>query len=410
LLTLPESGERDELELAVLVALAAPVMAVRGYAAPDNERIGRRVRELCDRIDPAPIAVLALIGLAQALGIRASWRESLEVCREALVIADQLGDESLRMMATFQSGYCLMWMGDLPASHRLLEAAIRLHDPERDAWLAYAFGVEPGGEALVYAAAAAQNLGDVTKSIELGVAAMAFARRLDHPFTLCHVLGVESVVRLVRGEYATAVPLLDEIEAIAVDEHFPFWIAAVDVYRGWATGRLHDPGEGASLMRRGLDAWRAAGFKCHIGFFTSELAELEHLSGHPHRGLELVDDALANTPDELFSQMWLLVQRGRLLRILGDDRAAGALDTALNAARDVGSRQHEIRASAELALVLEAAGRRDDAYALLALALERWGDQPDIGDVRFARAVLARMSSSADAPPSPPTSRSSRAE
>jgi hypothetical protein len=150
-------------------------------------------------------------------------------------------------------------------------------------------------------------------------------------------------------------------------------------------------------MRRGLDAWSAAGVRCHTGFFASELAELEHLRGDPRRGLEVVDDALADAPDELFSRASLLVQRGRLLRILDDDRAAGALDAALTAAQEIGSRQHEIRPTAELALVLKDAGRRDDAHGLLALALERWGDQPDIPDVKFARDVLARIDASVNA-------------
>ncbi|MFW2332641.1 AAA family ATPase [Ilumatobacter sp.] len=397
LVRLPESGERDELELAVLVALAAPVMAVRGYASPEGERIGRRVRELCERIEPAPIAVLALVGMAQALTIRAFHREAADTCREALAIAERLGDDSLQVLATTQLGYCLMWMGDIAASHRHLKAASRRHDPARDAWLAYAFGIEPGAEALVYAASTALMLGDLTKETALADAAITFARQLDHPFTLCHVLGIESILRSVRGEYETALTLVGELEAIAVAEHFPFWIAAVDVYRGWATGHLRDPDEGASLMRRGLDAWRAAGVRCHLGFFTSELGELEHLRGDPRRGLEVVDDALADAPDEPLSRVRLLVQRGRLLRILGDDRAAGALDAALNAAREIGSRQHEIRPAAELALVLEDAGRRDDARGLVALALEQWGDPPDIPDVQFARDVLARIDASASA-------------
>ncbi|MEA3511136.1 MAG: AAA family ATPase, partial [Actinomycetota bacterium] len=56
----PESTERDTLELGLLVALAASLMAVRGYTAPELERIGRRVLELCDHLEPSPMTALAL--------------------------------------------------------------------------------------------------------------------------------------------------------------------------------------------------------------------------------------------------------------------------------------------------------------------------------------------------------------
>jgi hypothetical protein len=338
---------------------------------------------------------MALIGMAQGLMGRAVYRAAADACHIALAIAVQLDDDALQVLAATKLGYCLMWDGDLATGHRHLDAAHHRHDPARDAWLAYAFGIEPGAEALVWDATNTLMRGLPTEAMALGDAALAFARQLDHPFTLCHVLAVEWYNRLTRGEYDSAPTLVDELEAIAAAEHFPFWMAGVDVYRGLCTGLLTDAGEGVALMRRGLEAWHAAGVKCHVGYFTAHLAELEQLRGDPQRGLEVVDAALAADTDEPLSRVNLQVQRGRLLRLLGDERAAEALAAAITAARAIGARLHEVRGATELALLLDGAGRRGEAHEVLTPALAGLADQPSIPDLHVARDLLARF----DAPP-----------
>lgn len=78
--------------------------------------------------------------------------------------------------------------------------------------------------------------------------------------------------------------------------------------------------------------------------------------------------------------MNLQVQRGRLLRLVGDERAAEALAAAITAARAAGARLHEVRGATELALLLDGAGRRGEAHEVLAPALAGLADQPSIPD------------------------------
>ena len=52
--TLPDTPERAQQELTLQITLGAPLMATKGYAAPEVGEAYTRARELCQQIGETP--------------------------------------------------------------------------------------------------------------------------------------------------------------------------------------------------------------------------------------------------------------------------------------------------------------------------------------------------------------------
>ena len=61
--TLPDTPERTQQELTLQLALGAPLMATKGYAAPEVDRAYTRARELCQQMGETPQLFPVLWGL-----------------------------------------------------------------------------------------------------------------------------------------------------------------------------------------------------------------------------------------------------------------------------------------------------------------------------------------------------------
>ncbi len=390
---LPESPARDTDELVLLAALMAPTMAVRGYTAPESEAGGRRIRQLADRLEPSPVMALALAGLAHYLTIRARHYEGLAISRDVGQLGEALDNAGIRCLAAYMTGYEELWMGRVDAGGRNLEAAVDLHDPERDTWLVPSLGMAVGPEAHAWGALAALYRGRPATAYRMADDGVALARRIGHPFSLCHALDIGGVVvRLMAGDHEAALRFADEAAAIAEEEHFPFWATGIALHRGMAIGHLGDPEAGIQLIEGSLSEWEDTGVDSFRGWALSQLASLEALRGQPERGLEIVDEELphAMAVGEGLSELFLRLERGRL------EQATGAIEAALTtledvaaSAREAGAGFLELRAATALASLVTDLGRSEEADAVLGPVLATFDEGPDIPHVAAARAVLA---------------------
>ncbi len=394
LMELPESPDRDRRELELLVALAAPVMAVRGYGTADAERIGMRVLELVGRLDPSPMCVMGLIGLAQTLFVRGRWLEGAGAARRGLMMAERFDNPSLTVLGCCELGACLTQAGELEEGHRHMQRAAELDDPERDAWLMDVFGAAPAPEALAWDAVNTWFRGCPDQAVALGERAIALARRLDHPFTICHALGVGGAcVRNFRGDHREALEWIDELESIATREHFPFWCAPAEIYRGVAVGNMGDPDAGVGLIDHGLAWWGAMGVAGWDAMYMLDEARLEMLQGRTDRALAIVEKASAERGADGHGLVEVMVdvERAVALHMVGDPSAPEALSASIESARGIGARMLELRAATHLAESLAAHRREDRAREVLAPIVGWFTEGFDVPDFVTARRVLERL-------------------
>lgn len=83
---LQDTSTRAQQELSLQLALGAPLIATKGYAAAEVERAYGRARELCQQIEETPEVFRALWGLRTVHYLRAELRMALELGKQLLMV------------------------------------------------------------------------------------------------------------------------------------------------------------------------------------------------------------------------------------------------------------------------------------------------------------------------------------
>jgi len=136
---LPESPERIQQELDLLLVIGPALLGVRGVAsqASEAEAAYSRARELCERLGDPPELFPALWGLWLIHLLRGELRGGYELAEQLLTRAQGARDPALLMYAHVALGNTLLFMGHLLSARERLELAISLYDPERQRPIAF---------------------------------------------------------------------------------------------------------------------------------------------------------------------------------------------------------------------------------------------------------------------------------
>ena len=87
--TLPETPQRLEQELALHMAIAIPLIATKGFAAPGVETAYGAARDLCHRLDrPTADLFPALRGLWNCYAMRGELRRACELAEQLARLVD----------------------------------------------------------------------------------------------------------------------------------------------------------------------------------------------------------------------------------------------------------------------------------------------------------------------------------
>ncbi len=92
---LPDTPERAQQELTLQIALGVPLMATKGYAAPEVERAYTRARELCQQIGETPQLFPVLWGLWEFYLTRTEFQMARELGEQCLTLAQRVEDPLL---------------------------------------------------------------------------------------------------------------------------------------------------------------------------------------------------------------------------------------------------------------------------------------------------------------------------
>ncbi len=121
---LPVTVERTRQMLEMQIALGAPLIATKGYAAPEVLASFDRARELCALIGQTPERFHVLWGLAAFYLIRADLAAARRLAEESLAQAELDDDEDQRLEAHSWLGTILFYMAEMSAARRQFDAAL----------------------------------------------------------------------------------------------------------------------------------------------------------------------------------------------------------------------------------------------------------------------------------------------
>ncbi|HLL81812.1 MAG TPA: hypothetical protein VK420_04135, partial [Longimicrobium sp.] len=383
---LPESPARHRREVGLRIALGGPLMAVRGYAHPEVERVYRRARELCRFASEDAQLIPALMGLWQYYIVAGDLLASRELAEQLTALARAKGDETARVLAYRALSTTEHLQGEPAACLVHSLEGLALYQISKHRAVALKVGQDPGVAMAMYAGWSGWMMGRADDALRYAKEGTALGRQLDHPMSLSLALCYLALVHNYRGEYAEALAAADEGLALSRNHGLSLWIAGCITQRGWARTCLGSP-EGLEEFADGIDAWTDTGAGIAVTFFSITLAELCLDAGRTADAASLLEDAagLLGRNQEHFYEAELYRLEADLTLAADPtalDAAAGHLQRALEIAKRQGVLAFELRVRGDLLRL--ARQRGDDAEAKRALeeTLGRFDQGHDTVDLR----------------------------
>ncbi len=368
---LPAGPARDLEELALRIGLGVPLLATRGYAAPEVERTYERARELCRGLGTIRQLFPVLHGLWVFYEVRGELGTAREIAGELMTLAERDGDPALLMQAHHVVGETHYLRGELAAALANLEQAIALHDAPRHEALALLYGLDPGVVSCCYAGWTLGALGSFDRAAARIEQALAMTRATALPLGSAVARIAAAGFAQARGETRATRDHAAEAIALSLREGFPLQRARAAILHGWALTSEGSGPDGVAEMRGGLDASVATGARAGLQYFLALLAEALGRTGDAPAGLAVIEDALAGAAasGERHYEEELHRLRGELLLLrseaAGSAEAEACFRAALERARGRGARMFELRAATSLARLWRGSGEPAKARELL---------------------------------------------
>lgn len=390
-----DGSVRADLELRLQVALAAPLIAVRGHGAPEVEQLCQRAMQLGEQVGrPADVfpVIFGLVGFHTARG---DFRTASEHAHELMRIAQSAGDQGLELVASFACGITLFYRGQLLAARQHLDRGVALYCPEEHGVLALHFVFDPGVACLRGLGLDLWLLGHPQKALESSTRAVTVAKAATHPYGLAGATIFRAMLHQVRGKVDEVRTDADATLAVASEHGFPLWLSWARILRCWARveteHRMAAGGENGHIRRlateltAAVSAYEDTGSQIFLPYWLALAAQARRRSGETEEALSLLARALevSEANDERWWEAELWRIRGELL-LEGCPRQAPEAEScfqrALATATQQAARALEVRAAVSLARLWRTHHRAGDVKELLARVRASQHGVADTGD------------------------------
>jgi predicted ATPase len=401
--TMPESPERFQQELGLQLALGTPLIATKGFAAPEVGRVYARARELCQQAGEAPQLFPVYWGLWVFYTARAEHKTAHELGEQCQRLAEAAHNPDLIMEAHHALGVTLLALGEFSSALEHLERAIAIYDPKQHGSLAFIYGQDSGVVCRSHAAWALWFLGYPEQAVKRNEEALTLAKELSHPYSLAVALDFAAwLYQLFRDRRATQ-ERADAAVALSTEHDFPFWTLMGMILRGWTLSQGDQMGTGIAQMGEGLTAYRASGAEIMRPYYLALLADAYGKVGQAKEGLSLLAEAQAAVDNS--RECWW---EAEIYRVKGEltlnepsaprpdfenEREAEKLfHRALDVASSQGAKSLELRATISLSRLWQRRGKRAEARRRLADICGRFTEGFDTTDFQEAKALLDELS------------------
>ncbi len=380
---LPQGLDRDRQELAMQLAIAAPLNAARGYSSGEFEAVLERSRTLGQLLGDTGAVVQSLAGLFTVHFVRGNIHRSFEIGEEALKLAS--AHAPLMPASHYAIAGALSSLGEFPRARHHFERAIALYEPQRS------HPVLPGLDVLVFSAAWSAHvlwlLGYPDQAVRRSREAIAGAEDLGLPHSLTMAHAYAALMWQFRRDRSASGAHAHLVMDLSDRYGFAYYREWGTIIQGWIASQER-PREGVTMIRQGLANLRALGAEARRPYYLSLLAEALINAGQPDEARAVIDAALATAAQN--SDVWWLAALHRLRGEISDAPEAW-FERALEIARSQAGKSLELRVAVSLARLWRQRGAPDSARALLAPVYEWFTEGLETVDLGEARTLLAQL-------------------
>jgi len=390
---LPENGERDEIELSLLISLGPVQITTAGPGAPEAKSTYRRAVELCDKLPRAPLHFTAYWGWWRT---SPTFKDMHDRANRLFVLANTLNDAQLRLQAHHCQWATLFMLGEQQTCCEHIAQGIKIYD-EGDYRL---HGVLYGGHdpkvcGLGERGLSMWLLGYPEQALQASAAGVAHANGLQHTGSIGHAMDQEIMLHHYCQDGAVVRNRAEAMKAFGEEQASRDLASKSQIFKGWALAESGDPVGGIQLIMNGLAVQRAIGTQEDFPVYFCMLAETFGALGQYAEGLALLNEAI-EMAERTGLQYWsaeLFRQKGVLtmLQSGADDKAAACLERAIAIAEAQSARSLLLRARASHAVLLAKRGRRSEAAESMRSVYAAFTEGFETADLRRARDLLEQL-------------------
>jgi class 3 adenylate cyclase/predicted ATPase len=406
--TLPDTPERTQQELDLQFALGTPLIASKGYAAPEVEYVYTRARDLCRQVEETPQLSRVLYGLWNHAFVRAELGTAQELGEQLLRLAQRLQDPVCFLDAHMALGWTLLTLGAFAPARVHAEQGVAIYDAHKHHLPASLYWENPEVSCRGAAAWILWCLGYPDQALKKIHEGLILAQELSHPYSLVYALTFATFIHQFRREGAAVQERAETQIAVASEHEFPYWLEWGTMLQGWALAEQGQIEKGVAQMRQSLAASGATRTGVAGPYNLALLVEGYMKMEQPEEGLAVLTEALAEASKtgerhyeaELYRLRGelLLTQEGkrqkakitepRPLNPDPQDEAEGCFLKAIEVARNQQAKSLELRAAMSLARLWQQQGKKAEAHQMLVEIYGWFIEGFDTQDLKDAKALL----------------------
>jgi predicted ATPase len=394
--TLPETPQRLQRKVDMLISLGASLLAVKGYAASEVEQTYTRARQLCQSLENPHQLFPVLRGLWNYYHVRAEHQTAHALGEQLLTLAQQAQDSAMLVAAHRALGATLFQLGAVAAAQPHFAQGIALYDPQQHRTSAFLYGEDAGVMCHIYAAWTLWYLGYPDQALARCQEAVTLAQQRAHPFSLSFALSMAAMFHQFRREMPAAQEYAESTISLATEQGFLHWRAFSSILRDSALAQQGQAKEGIEQLHQGLTAWRATGAELLRPYFLALLAEAHGMMRQPEEGLMVLTEALTlvDTTGERWYESEIYRLKGELLlqqNSANQAESENCFQQAIAIAQNQQAKSLELRAATSLARLWQQQGKSQEAHDLLAPVYHWFTEGFDTADLKDAKALLEEL-------------------
>jgi class 3 adenylate cyclase/tetratricopeptide (TPR) repeat protein len=397
---MPETRERDQIELKIQMMLGPLIVAVQGFSSPELAANIARAQELCRSAGETPEIFGVMAGLWSFDHANGQLRESRVLADKLLTMAGRMQTDLATAVAHNAMGASCLWLGEFPASREHLEIAARAFDRDLPRYLPMMQApVTPSRCNFAWALHMAGYPDQAKRRMD---EANEMAVQLRRPFSVAFANLYAIVLMHFRHEYADVRPRSEALIELSRENGLPFWLAAGKMClartiagEGESRGDEAAMSSGLAMLKEAVAELAAAGADLIYTFSFIMLAEVYLTMKRADESLRALDQIAQRIEQKDHRLLEVEVHRLRgetiLLRPDGAAEAERCFRRAIEIAERQGANAWRLRAATSMARMFVKSGRRDDARATLAPAFALFAEGFDTSDLREAKALLEEL-------------------
>jgi predicted ATPase len=404
--TLPATPELRREEIKLQVALITPLRHIKGFTAAETEAATKRARLLIEQAEAFgepledPLLLFSVLFGFWIANLAAFDGEVLrELAAQFLALAERQGAPAPLMIGHYMMGSSLAATGDVAPGRAHYDQAFVLYDPAVHRPLVTRFGGADVRVAILSLRSwALWMLGYPDAAFADAERALEDARESGQAATLMLPLMFGGLTKIVRGNYAAANALGEELVALADQKDAPIYEAPGMNMQGCVSALTGKAADAIQMITAGLTANRSRKTSLLEPFLLLSLAFAHAELGQFRDAWRCVDEAL--TPIEKTKERWCEAEVNRVageIALLSPEpdaaKAEAYFERALAIAFAQQAKSWELRAAMSMARLWRDQGKRDKARELLAPVYGWFTEGFDTRDLKEAKVLRDELAS-----------------